>query len=150
MSFTFATFRAASLAASATLVMALPALAADISVSDAYARSSGMMAKAGAAFMQISNTGAEDDRLIAATSDIARKVELHTHKIDENGVARMIHVEEGFVIPAGGSHSLARGGDHVMFMGLNEAMEPGKIVHVTLTFEKAGEVELEIPVDLDR
>ena len=121
-----------------------------ITIDDAYARSSGKHAKAGAAFMMIENAGAEDDRLIGAQSDAAARVELHTHLIDENGVAKMVHVEEGFVIPAGESYMLKRGGAHVMFMGLTVPFEQGASVPVTLVFEKAGEVEVEIPVDLER
>lgn len=131
--------------------MAAPVLAdGTITVDDAYARSAGKTAKAGAAFMMIQNQGEADDRLIGATSDVAARVELHTHKIDDNGVAKMIHVEEGFVIPAGDTHMLQRGGDHVMFMGLKQSFEQGATVPVTLIFEQAGEVELEIPVDLER
>jgi copper(I)-binding protein len=63
---------------------------------------------------------------------------------------RMMEVEEGFAIPAGGSHALARGGDHVMFLGLTRSLEHGDTVTVTLTFEQAGDVEVEIPVDLER
>ena len=139
------------LAAAATLTLAGAALADGmIMIEDAYARASGMNAKAGAAFMMIMNKGETDDRLIDAKSDVAAKVELHTHKINDEGVAQMVHVEEGFAIPAGETHMLARGGDHVMFMGLNQPFEQGAMIPVTLVFEKAGEIELEIPVDLER
>ncbi|MEZ5778301.1 MAG: copper chaperone PCu(A)C [Paracoccaceae bacterium] len=129
------------------LLCATPVLAADtITVNDAYARfMPGAMA--GAAFMVIENGGVEEDRLIDAASDVAKKVELHTHKAGSDGVMQMLHVPEGFAIPAGGNHTLQRGGDHVMFMGLNERPEAGGVVTVTLTFEKAGEVVVEIPVD---
>lgn len=137
------------LAGVCALALAAPALA-DIVIKDPYARSSGPMAKAGAAFMVIENTGPEGDRLIAASSDIAVRVELHTHKDMGEGVMRMMEVEEGFPVPAGGSHALQRGGDHVMFMGLTGPMEQGKTVTVTLTFEKAGDMVVEIPVDLKR
>ncbi|MFZ7090315.1 copper chaperone PCu(A)C [Primorskyibacter sp. 2E233] len=137
------------LAGALALAVATPALA-DITVSDPYARSSMPGAKTGAAFMVIANDSAEDDRLIDARSDIAAKVELHTHIANGEGVMRMIHVEEGFVIPAMGEHALARGGDHVMFMGLNQSLEQGETVKVTLVFEKAGEIDVEIPVDLER
>ncbi|AAV94280.1 copper chaperone PCu(A)C [Ruegeria pomeroyi] len=139
------------LAAAATLTLAGAAWAGEtIVIDDAYARSSGANAKAGAAFMMIQNTGAEDDRLIDARSEVAARVELHTHKINEQGVAKMMHVPEGFVIPAGGMHPLARGGDHVMFMGIKVPFAQGATVPVTLVFEKAGEIEVEIPVDLER
>lgn len=137
------------MAGACALAVATPAFA-DIVIRDAYARSSGPMAKAGAAFMVIENTGGEDDRLMAASSDKAVRVELHTHKEMGDGIMKMMEVEEGFAVPAGGSHALARGGDHVMFMGLTSAMVQDELVTVTLTFEKAGEMVIEIPVDLRR
>lgn len=137
------------LAGAASLALAMPALA-DITVQEAYARSAMPGAKTGAAFMVIANSGDEDDRLVSVASDAAAKVELHTHKDEGNGVMKMVHVEEGFVIPAQGEHVLQRGGDHVMFMGLTAPFEQGSTVAVTLSFEKAGDVDVEIPVDLER
>lgn len=139
------------LAAAFAASFALPAFAGpQISIEDAYARAAGMNAMAGAAFMRIVNNGDEDDRLVAARSDIAKRVELHTHIEGENGVMQMTEVPEGWVIPAGGEHVLKRGGDHVMFMGLNQALNQGDTVAVTLVFEKSGEIPVEIPVDLKR
>ncbi|WP_074221698.1 copper chaperone PCu(A)C [Rhodovulum sp. ES.010] len=138
------------LAGALALASALPALAGDIVIEDPYARASTMMSKSGAAFMTLVNTGAEDDRLVAASSDIAAKVELHTHREDAGGVMRMVEVEEGFAVPAGGRHELARGGDHVMFLGLTRPLEQGDTVTVTLRFETAGEIVVEMPVDLGR
>ncbi len=141
-------FKTLSVAVAATF-LAMPALA-DITVMDAYARSSGKNAKSGAAFMAIQNTGQEDDHLVAAVSDVAHKVELHTHIASGDGVMRMVHVEEGFIIPAGETYMLKRGGDHVMFMGLAQPMHDGDMLDVTLVFEKAGEITVQIPVDLQR
>lgn len=135
-------------AAIAATLLAAPVLAADISIEEAYARASNP--KAGAAFMMIRNNGDTDDRLISVASDAAARVELHTHKDMGDGVMKMMHVEEGFAIPGGGMHALARGGDHIMFMGLTEPFEQGEMVTVTLTFEQAGEMVVEIPVDLER
>lgn len=125
------------LAATAAL-WALPALAADtITVSDAYARfMPGAMS--GVAFMSIENTG---------DADIAAKAELHSHKTAPDGMMQMLHVQEGFAIPANGRLVLERGGDHVMVMGLTERPAEGGTVHLVLTFEKAGTVELDVPVD---
>ena len=139
------------LAAGAAVLFTLPALADDdIMINDAYARASGMNAIAGAAFFEIMNNGEEADRLIGAKSDAAKRVELHTHKENAEGVMKMMEVEEGFPIAAGEMHILKRGGDHVMFMGLNQPFKDGEMVNVTLVFEKAGEMEFEIPVDLMR
>lgn len=126
------------------------ALHAGILIKDPYALVSTKMAKSGAAFMEIVNTGDQDDRLVGADTDIARKAQLHTHKIDANGVARMVHVSEGFPIPAGGSHALKRGGDHVMLMGLKKSLSDGDVVHLILHFEKAGDIPVDVPVDLSR
>lgn len=144
-------FKSIATAAVAAIALAAPAFAESIiTVKDPYARVSSKMAKSGAAFMVIENTGDEADQLIDARSDIAKRVELHTHKENDQGVMQMLHVPEGFPIPAGDVHMLARGGDHVMFMGLNGVLEHGDTVNVTLVFEKAGEIAVEIPVDLER
>lgn len=124
--------------------------AGDIMVMDPYARSSTPSSVTGAAFLTLMNHSDTDDRLIAARSEAAKRVELHTHEEDSNGVMKMIHVEEGFAIPAGGTHALKRGGDHLMFMGLAQPLVQGEEIAVTLTFEQAGEVEVMIPVDLER
>ena len=58
--------------------------------------------------------------------------------------------EDGFAVPAGGGHMLERGGDHVMLMGLTESLEDGESFPLTLVFEEAGEVVVEVPVDLTR
>ena len=121
-----------------------------IMIHDAYARSAGKMAKAGAAFFMIKNETYWDDRLIDVKSTAAKKVELHTHVDQGGGVMKMVHVEDGFAIPAGGMHMLKRGGDHVMFMGLNSAWEQGDLLPLTLVFEKAGEIDLDVQVDLER
>lgn len=144
------TLKTTLLAGLSTLAFATSAYASDIMIEDAYARASGMSAKAGAAFFTIHNHGEEADRLVAAQATISKFVELHTHKDMGDGVMKMMEVEEGFPIAAHGSHSLKRGGDHVMFMGLTEAMEHGGTVTVTLIFENAGEIVVDIPVDLER
>ena len=139
------------LAPVAALTLALPAFAEEpITITDSYARVAGPNARSGAIFMVIENPGAADDRLIAATTGVAKRVELHTHEMTSDGVMQMIEVTEGFIVPAGGSHALARGGDHIMLMGLTQALNDGDTVDLMLTFEQAGEIAVEVPVDLNR
>ena len=140
----------AAAAALALPLLAAPALAQTIEIHDPYARVATPMSRSGAAFMLIENTGEADDRLIGAATDAAEMAELHTHVESDDGVMRMVEVEEGFAIPAGDSHALARGGDHVMMMGLTRRLEHGDTITLTLTFEQAGEITLEVPVDLER
>ncbi|PVA11279.1 copper-binding protein [Pelagivirga sediminicola] len=144
MSFTFRT-----LAATAAIAFALPAFAADIEIADPYARSASPTSKTGAAFMQILNHG-EADRLVGVASPAADLVQLHTHIEGEGGVMKMVHVEDGFDLPAESALSLERGGKHVMFMGLTAPLAQGDTVPITLTFEKAGDMTVDVPVDLER
>nr|WP_235868672.1 copper chaperone PCu(A)C [Phycocomes zhengii] len=135
------------------LAVAMPAAVfaqSVIEVHDPYARASGPSAVSGAAFMVLHNHGDVDDRLVSASSPVAARVELHTHIEDDAGVMRMVHVDEGLSLPAGGERSLVRGGDHVMFLGITTPFEDGTSVPLTLTFEQAGDVTIEVPVDLSR
>ena len=83
--------------------LATATLAGDLGATDAYARVSGASAKSGAVFLVLTNAGGTDDTLIAATTPVAERTELHTHLQDANGVMRMVEVEDGFPVPAGGS-----------------------------------------------
>lgn len=144
-------FKSLAVAAVAAFTFAAPVFADSmILVNDAYARAATKASKSGAAFMEIMNHSAEDDRLIDARSDVAKKVELHTHMENADGVMKMMHVPEGFAIAAGETHMLKRGGDHVMMMGLTQSLQHGDMVTITLVFEKAGEITIDVPVDLER
>jgi copper(I)-binding protein len=145
------TLRLSLAALAATVLLSLPLAAQDhpegLHVHDIYARSTGQVGASGAIFLMIHNNTATDDRLIAAASDVAERVELHTHLEDANGVMQMLHVKEGFPIPAGDMHALERGGDHVMLLGLTRVLQDGDTFPVTLTFEQAGDVVIEAVVD---
>ncbi len=120
------------------------ATAGDIAVEAAWARASMGMGRAGAAFLTLRNQGDTDDRLIAAESDVSEVAELHTHTMD-GGVMRMRQVE-AIAVPAGGTAVLEPGGDHVMLMGLAAPLKTGESFALTLIFETAGSVTLEVPV----
>lgn len=136
-----------TLIAAAAALLAFPALAHDgVHIENAYARTMGV-GKSGAVFFEITNHADVDDRLIGVSTEAAAKAELHTHRDKGDGVMQMMHVPEGFPIPALAGHALQRGGDHVMLMGLKQDFKDGDIIHLTLTFEHAGEVLLEAPVD---
>jgi len=132
-------------ATAAVLMMGLtaPAFAGDISVEDAWARASAKMARAGAAFLTVKNTGSAD-KLVGAKADISKKVELHTH-IKDGDVMKMRQVES-IAVPANGMAMLKPGGDHVMFMGLTKQLKEGDMFPLTLVFEKAGEIKTHVKV----
>ena len=101
------------------------------------------MAKAGAAFMVIENSG-EADRLVAASSDVAKKTELHTH-IKDGDVMKMRRVD-GIDVPAQGMARLQPGGLHVMLIGLHAPLREEEKFPLTLQFDKAGEMTVEVEV----
>lgn len=95
-------------------------------------------------FLTLANKGA-DDRIIKASSPRAGRMELHEMVMDGD-VMKMREIEGGIAIPAGATVELKPGGLHIMFFDIAERFEEGQTVPVTLTFEKAGEVTLELPV----
>lgn len=114
-----------------------------ITVKEPYARATIGQAKVSAAYMTIETTGGPD-RLVAAASPVAGTVELHTH-LHEGGVMKMRQVEAIDVAP-GKPAKLETGGLHVMLMDLKQPLKAGETIPLTLTFEKAGKLELEVPV----
>lgn len=120
---------------------------AQIEIEGAWSRPSPKMAGAGAAYMTLKNSGSEADKLLSAESPAAEFVELHESFMDENQVMRMRPVEGGYIeVPAGGEAELKAGGLHIMLINLVEPLEDGATIQLTLNFEKAGEIEIEVPV----
>ena len=95
--------------------------------------------------MAITNTGTTDDRLVAATSPTAARMEIHEMAMDGD-VMRMRALDKSLTIPAGETVTLQPGGYHVMFMDLSGPMAEGDSADVTLTFEMAGTVTVSMPV----
>lgn len=125
-------------------LLSTTAFAADVKVEQPWARASAGMAKAGAAFLTIHNGGTSDDRLVAAKASVSKKAELHTH-IKEGDLMKMRQVE-AIDVPAGETVTLQPGGMHVMFMGLNAPFKEGDHFPLTLVFEKAGDVTVDVAV----
>jgi hypothetical protein len=94
-----------------------------------------------AGYFSITNNGRQNDVLIDAQSDLARKTEIHSMVMD-NGVMRMRRVESGIQIPAGETVHLVPGGYHVMLVGLNQPLTAGASYSVDLLFKVAGRVRL--------
>ncbi len=117
----------------------------DLVIDHPWARASLGNVPNGAAYMEVINNGAADDRLIGATSSNAERVELHTHEM-EGEVMRMRKVEGGIAIPAGETVTFEPGGLHVMMLGLKDKLVAGEATYVTLQFEKAGEVDIMVMI----
>lgn len=97
------------------------------------------------AYVTIRNTGTEPDRLVSASCECAASTELHSMST-KDGVMEMAEMKNGFVIAPGETLVLKPGGNHIMLMGLKIRPQDGSKVDVKLTFEKAGEITLAMPV----
>ena len=134
----------------ASILMTTTAFAEGLMVKDPYARSARPNAPTGAAFMMLQNHTDQDLKLIGVRSDVAKRVELHTHIDKGDGIMQMRQIEGGIAIPAGESHIMKRGGDHVMLMGLNQSLVDGETITVIFEFENAKDMTVEIPIDSKR
>jgi hypothetical protein len=134
-----------SSAASAAEQASAPVVAGDLTITAYRAKAMLPSQPTGGAFLTIANKGSSADRLLSVTSPSAGMVEIHTMEV-VNNVMTMRPVKGGLEIPAGATVELKPGGTHLMFMQVKEPFKKGSEVPVTLEFEKAGKVEIALPV----
>lgn len=116
---------------------------AGTTVSNPWVRATPGGSKITAAFMEIKSEAG--DKLLAAKSDVAGRVEVHTH-IMEGDVMKMRRVDS-LEVTKGGSRVLKPMGDHVMLFDLKGPLKEGDTVKMTLIFEKAGDVDVVAKVE---
>lgn len=114
-------------------------------VDQPWSRAMPPSAPAAAVYFELHNATAQDDRLIAASTPVAGKAELHEH-VHVGGVMKMREVAGGVKIAAGQQESFRPGGYHVMLLDLPRQMAAGEHFPLTLRFEKAGELTIDVPV----
>lgn len=120
-------------------------LQAEVLLVDPYAKATPPNAKNSAAFMKIENKSNNDIELLAASSNISKVTELHTH-IEENGMKKMIQIPS-IKIPANSSVELKPGGLHIMFLGIQNQINESSNIDLNLTFSNGKTYELnQIPV----
>ncbi len=138
-------------AALALAVVAMPApapaheeSAGDITIVHPWSRPAAQ-GQNGVIYLEISNGGAIDDRLIAVSTPLAGRVELHRSTM-EDGIHRMEKVDS-IAVPAGGTVALEPGGFHVMLVDLEFMLMAEETIPVTFTFEHAGDVSTGVSVE---
>ena len=139
------------LLAAAVVLAASAALAHDykagaIVINHPWARATPRGASVGAGYLTLTNTGATADRLIAATAAAADRVELHEMTMVD-GIMRMRPVKDGIELKPGQKIEFKSGAFHLMLVDLKEPLQQGQRVKGTLTFEKAGAVDIEFAVE---
>jgi len=133
------------------LGLAAPSLSAheiklgSLTIVHPWARATPPGAEVAGGYMTIKNSGAEPDRLIGVEVDIAGRAELHEMTMVD-GVMKMRPLENGVEVPAGGSVALKPGGYHVMLLDLKGPLKEGEMIPGSLTFEKAGKVDVTFAV----
>lgn len=116
---------------------------ADVSVTAPWARATIVANRPGAAYLSLSSdTG---DRRRSVSSPVAEQVTIHAVEAGENGVARMVPVE-AIDLPAGETVTLSPGTMHLMLMHLEQKLVEGATLPLTLTFETAEEITVEVPI----
>lgn len=116
-----------------------------LTIAGAFSRATLPGAPVAGGFFSVTNDGALDDRLTAAASAVAGRVEIHEMAM-VGDVMRMRELPEGLVIPAGGTVALEPGGYHVMLMELKAPLVEGETVELVLTFEAAGEIAIPLEI----
>jgi copper(I)-binding protein len=138
------------IAAAAALLATAPAPAQHmhdakgVKVSEPWARAAGKRAHAAVAYLTLENFGDAADKLVSASTPAAGRVELHTH-IKDGDVMRMRPVQSIEVGPHA-KVTLKPGGLHLMLLDLKGPLEKGVTFPLTLRFEKAGEVTVEVAI----
>jgi copper(I)-binding protein len=127
----------------ALMAAAAPAQTGPLAVSDAWARATPGKSTTGAAYATIESPTA--DRLVAASTPVANKAELHTMSM--SGMVMKMRPIAGVDIPAGQKVTLAPGGMHIMLVGLKKPLTAGQSFPLALTFAKAGTRTVEVTVE---
>jgi periplasmic copper chaperone A len=118
--------------------------AGKIAVADAWSRATPAGSKTAVVYMTLVNGGAAADRLVGATTPVADKVAFHSNTND-NGVMQMRELPAIDVEP-GAKVVLKPGGTHIMLVGLKQQLKEGQTLPLTLEFENAGKIELQVPI----
>ena len=130
----------------ALLAVALPvASSAQVSVSDAWVRSTVPGQQVSGAFMKL--VASSDVSLVAAASPVAGRVEIHESSM-HGGVMQMREVRN-IVLSAGRTVELKPGGYHIMLMAMKQPLKAGDSVPITLTFEDGAGRRTTVDVKAD-
>lgn len=115
-----------------------------LTLSNAWASPTPSGVDVSAGYLTITNGTSADDHLLSATSRRAARVEVHEMTMD-GSVMRMRALER-LTIPAHGAAELGPGGAHLMFFGVTEPFAEGQSISVRLVFERAGTIDVALPV----
>ncbi len=125
-------------------LLSTPVWAFNIQIEDPFVSPVPPGSPVAAGYMKIHNAGAEDRKIVDASSSVSEYMELHTHT-EVDGVMQMRKIPF-ITVPAGGTTELVPGGLHLMFIDLRQSIPAGSQVDVQLTFDDGSLIELDMPV----
>lgn len=96
-------------------------------------------------FFSLTNSGTAPDRLLAATSPLAEKVEIQAIKVAGAGIT-MGPLPDGLFVPADSTLTLKPRGYHLLLTGLAAPLAVAARVPITLQFEDAGQIDFDLAV----
>ncbi|CAH1660943.1 Copper metallochaperone, bacterial analog of Cox17 protein [Hyphomicrobiales bacterium] len=137
---------AIALALSSTVAFAHGFQVGPLKIGHPWSRATPAGAKVGGGYLSIENTGSAPDRLVSVSVPFAARAEIHEMAV-KDGIMTMRPLEQGVAVPAGAKIEFKPGGYHIMFMELKQPLKQGELMKGTLTFEKAGSVDVEFKVD---
>ena len=117
-----------------------------LTIKHPWSRATPKGASVAGGYMTITNTGTTPDRLIGGSVEAAKRFEIHEMSM-EGGVMKMRELPKGLEIAPGATVELKPGSYHVMMMNLSKQFMQGDKVKGSLTFEKAGKVDVEFSVE---
>lgn len=117
-----------------------------IQIGHPWSRATAPGAPVAGGYLKLTNTGTEPDAIVGADFAVAGRSEIHEMAVVD-GVMRMRPLPAGIELKPGETVELKPGGYHIMFMNLTRGLTQGEKVKGTLTFRKAGRVEVEYAVE---
>ena len=120
--------------------------AGDILIQSPWARALPPASPNGAVYLTLTNHGAHPDKLLSASADVAERVEVHSH-ILEDGMMKMRRVES-VILPPHEDVLFAPGGQHIMLMGLKQPLAAGDRFGLLLEFDQAEQTLVEVVVQM--
>ena len=116
-----------------------------IEIVSPWARATAGATRDGVAYLTIVNMSSADDRLLAVSTPIAERTELH-ESVTANGVTKMLPVD-AMTVKAGSKLVLRPSGYMVMLLNLANPLKAGQSFPMTLRFEKAGQIDITAKVE---
>jgi copper(I)-binding protein len=98
----------------------------------------------GAAYFVIHNRSSEADKITSVSSDVAEAAEIHESRM--NGDVMEMNQLQSVSLAANEEVTFAPGGLHIMLVNVNEELQAGDMIGITLHFKNSEDIVIRVPV----